>query len=124
MRPAASRTFWTAGNKRPINTAMMAMTTNSSIRVKAKRRVMTYAPFHRPAGGRDGAAAAPLGAGSRGYSLHNDVKTVRFLHPHVGREDRLGVGFGIHSVVENDPLFARALDGLCLAAKCFSLPPA
>src|SRR5216683_3049948 len=35
MRPAASRIFWTAGNSRPINTARIAMTTSSSMRVKA-----------------------------------------------------------------------------------------
>src|SRR5262245_66433089 len=33
MRLAASRTFWTAGSKRPIRIAMIAMTTKSSIRV-------------------------------------------------------------------------------------------
>jgi hypothetical protein len=35
MRAAASRTFWTAGSKRPIRIAMMAITTNSSISVNA-----------------------------------------------------------------------------------------
>jgi len=38
MRAAASRTFWTAGNSRPIRMAMMAMTTSSSISVKPERR--------------------------------------------------------------------------------------
>src|SRR5262249_361672 len=37
MRAAASRTFWTAGNSRPIRMAMMAMTTRSSISVKPRR---------------------------------------------------------------------------------------
>src|SRR5262249_26324144 len=37
MRLAASRTFCTAGSKRPINTAMMAITTSSSISVNADR---------------------------------------------------------------------------------------
>src|SRR5436190_22586457 len=37
MRAAASRTFWTAGNSRPMSTAMMAMTTSSSISVKPRR---------------------------------------------------------------------------------------
>src|SRR5687768_13144830 len=37
VRAAASRTFWTAGNSRPIRIAMMAMTTRSSISVKALR---------------------------------------------------------------------------------------
>src|SRR6516225_8806344 len=35
IRLAASRTFWTAGRRRPIRTPMMAMTTSSSISVKA-----------------------------------------------------------------------------------------
>jgi hypothetical protein len=37
IRAAASRTFWTAGSKRPIRTAMIAITTSSSISVKARR---------------------------------------------------------------------------------------
>src|SRR5438128_602247 len=38
MRLAASRTFCTAGSSRPMRTAMMAMTTSNSIRVKPIRR--------------------------------------------------------------------------------------
>src|SRR5262245_5911374 len=37
MRAAASRTFWTAGTSRPISTAIMAMTTTSSMRDIAVR---------------------------------------------------------------------------------------
>src|SRR5437762_7636975 len=37
VRAAASRTFWTAGRSRPMRTAMMAITTKSSIRVNAAR---------------------------------------------------------------------------------------
>src|SRR5262245_60841382 len=37
IRAAASRTFWTAGRSRPIRMAMMAITTSSSISVKARR---------------------------------------------------------------------------------------
>src|SRR5262245_2429425 len=37
MRAAASRTFWTAGRSRPMRMAMIAITTNSSISVKAPR---------------------------------------------------------------------------------------
>src|SRR5262245_15255213 len=37
MRAAASRIFWTAGKSRPIRIAMMAITTSSSISVKAIR---------------------------------------------------------------------------------------
>src|SRR4051794_19929281 len=36
-RAAASRTFWTAGSRRPIRMAMIAITTNSSISVNAAR---------------------------------------------------------------------------------------
>src|SRR5579859_950595 len=39
MRAAASRTFCTAGSKRPMRMAMMAITTSNSIRVKAVRLV-------------------------------------------------------------------------------------
>src|SRR5262245_48703735 len=53
IRAAASRTFWTAGNSRPIRIAMIAMTTSNSIRVKPGRfcrlrtRVMTKPPRRR-----------------------------------------------------------------------------
>jgi hypothetical protein len=40
MRLAASRTFCTAGSSRPMSTAMMAITTNSSISVKPRRRAV------------------------------------------------------------------------------------
>jgi hypothetical protein len=36
-RLAASRTFWTAGRSSPIRTAMIAITTNSSINVNPRR---------------------------------------------------------------------------------------
>src|SRR6516165_10398957 len=38
VRRAASRADWTAGNSRAINTAMIAMTTSNSIRVKPPAR--------------------------------------------------------------------------------------
>src|SRR5262249_17828887 len=37
IRLAASRIFWTAGSSRPIKIAMIAITTNNSIRVNARR---------------------------------------------------------------------------------------
>src|SRR5262249_7538457 len=40
MRLAASRTFCTAGSNRPIRMAMIAITTNNSIKVKARRWFM------------------------------------------------------------------------------------
>src|SRR5262249_40890458 len=39
---AASRTFCTAGTSRPISTAMMAMTTSKSMRVKAGRPICGF----------------------------------------------------------------------------------
>src|SRR5689334_8288407 len=39
MRLAASRTFWTAGNKSAMRMAMTAITTSSSISVKPDRRL-------------------------------------------------------------------------------------
>src|SRR5687767_15963977 len=42
VRAAASRTFCTAGSRRPIKTAMMAITTSSSMSVKADRRVRRF----------------------------------------------------------------------------------
>ena len=52
VRLAASRTFWTAGTSRPISTAMMAMTTSSSMRVKAVRftGASSPKPVYRPPG--------------------------------------------------------------------------
>src|SRR5208337_2318794 len=41
MRLAASRADWTAGSNRAISTAMIAVTTRSSIRVKPRHRFIT-----------------------------------------------------------------------------------
>src|SRR3954462_5081727 len=43
VRAAASRTFCTAGRSRPIRTAMIAITTSSSISVNAALRLLTGA---------------------------------------------------------------------------------
>jgi hypothetical protein len=40
VRLAASRTFCTAGTSSPISTAMMAITTKSSMSVKPRRRAV------------------------------------------------------------------------------------
>src|SRR5947209_3721997 len=52
-RPAASRTFWTAGRSRPIRIAMIAMMTSSSMSVKPRRPRrdvdMARAPWVKPA---------------------------------------------------------------------------
>src|SRR5438094_558991 len=66
-RAADSRTFCTAGTKRPMRMAMMAITTNSSISVKAARdREFLGAgrvPFRRDDFGED--LAGPLGVAVR-----------------------------------------------------------
>src|SRR5437773_3048739 len=50
-RDAASRTFCTAGRSKPISTAMIAMTTSSSISVKPRRyRSMELVSSHRRPG--------------------------------------------------------------------------
>src|SRR5581483_2956663 len=46
VRAAASRTFCTAGTKRAMRMAMIAMTTSSSISVKPWRREDIGKPFH------------------------------------------------------------------------------
>jgi hypothetical protein len=54
MRAAAARTFCTAGSSSPIRIAMMAMTTSSSINVKAERGdrgVRTMEDLQRKRGG-------------------------------------------------------------------------
>src|SRR5438046_1713372 len=59
MRAAASRTFCTAGSSRPMSTAMMAITTSSSIRVNAGRngrRTMERSP-HNEGGKKVGLAS-------------------------------------------------------------------
>src|SRR6516164_3333797 len=107
-RRAASRALWTAGRSRPIRTAMIAMTTSSSIRVKPRAaargfedRVMTGASemlgmgrddvgivtgtgsVHRPtpAGSR---LAGVLGAGRRALDLRG-VDALSHLLDGVGR---------------------------------------
>src|SRR5262249_61017202 len=51
VRSAAARTFCTAGSKSPMRMAMMAITTNNSTRVNARRmcgaRGFMMAPWHR-----------------------------------------------------------------------------
>src|SRR5438105_4159595 len=68
MRLAASRTFWMAGKSRAMSVAMMAITTKSSIRVKASRlhrakeRRMT-----RPLSGNEAGHRAALDRLRHGY---------------------------------------------------------
>src|SRR4051812_42616354 len=49
IRLPASRADWTAGSNSEINTAMIAMTTRSSIRVKPRRRIMNLLENEHPA---------------------------------------------------------------------------
>src|SRR5437764_7489911 len=49
-RAAASRTFWTAGSSRPIRIAMMAITTNSSMSVNARRESRDTSLIAQPSG--------------------------------------------------------------------------
>src|SRR5579884_1559555 len=58
VRAAAARTFWMAGSKRPMSTAMMAITTKSSISVKAGRDVRE-AFMGTPRENKDGTGRVP-----------------------------------------------------------------
>src|SRR6266481_2363551 len=48
VRAAASRTFWTAGSKRPMRMAIMAITTSNSISVKAGRWARAWVMSNPP----------------------------------------------------------------------------
>src|SRR5947209_16834428 len=80
MRAAASRTFCTAGRTRPIRTAMMAITTSSSIKVKPPRECRRAAKDSRVMGpilrGRYGSVppGPPFGAA---HSLSPGDSTLR-----------------------------------------------
>src|SRR5262249_39277070 len=102
MRLAASRTFWTAGNSRPMRIAMMAMTTSSSISVNAPLRRhfdQGMTPFLDKGDEKTNTAAwsslpERMTLGCFGHQL---------LEP--GRIDLLDLG----GVEANHPLAARAL---------------
>src|SRR5262245_52287078 len=85
MRLAASRTFCTAGTKRPIKMAMMAITTNSSIRVKARRRRenrgMTDPPLGAGRGGAVGFHASNLPLRRSGVNDTSPVASLGVLGP-------------------------------------------
>src|SRR6516225_5813526 len=87
MRLAASRTFWMAGSKRPIKTAMMAITTSSSISVKAVRRRMAD-------------LLSGIGGGLPGKGLMDlEVKAVLAIGRDLGRENRLTVVLGLDAIL-------------------------
>src|SRR5260370_38064875 len=60
MRLAAGRIFWTAGSSSPMRMAMMAMTTSSSISVKAWRRRMVGPPGSSYRSAESDGTAVPL----------------------------------------------------------------
>src|SRR4051794_34947803 len=76
IRAAASRTFCTAGSSSPISTAMIAMTTSSSISVNPRRGV-----------GRNTAFSSVWGNGSRRRGLGQDE-----VRPGEGGQGDLRVG--------------------------------
>src|SRR4051812_18864116 len=87
VRAAAARTFWTAGSRRPMRMAMMAITTSSSISVKPLRRERRQ--------GSMGEAPESVGAKGSGDDLFHDPAV------DVGQaEVAAGVGVGQLLVVE------------------------
>src|SRR5262245_61175636 len=86
MRPAASRTFCTAGRRRPIRMAIIAITTSSSMRVNARRARshgrMTASSKTR---GNDGRVA------TRAHSLAERTDTKRSGELHGERRGGLSV---------------------------------
>src|SRR5215470_10942721 len=79
MRAAASRTFWTAGSNRPMSIAIMAITTNNSINVNA-RRVRLVMDRSGMVGGRVVWAGGEGGARTR---WHGGLK-IRSVHEGTG----------------------------------------
>src|SRR5947209_3380650 len=89
-RAAAPRTFCTAGNSSPIRMAMMAITTSSSIKVKALRRfiadsvlsVMEKCPHH------------PQGTHGERRTAYECQPIERNSHHENGNQTRRGGGIG------------------------------
>src|SRR5438552_5373506 len=84
-RAAASRTFWTAGTNRPIKMAMMAMTTNNSIRVNPLRQRSMGKPSLRK---------------RKKESIEVEVELVTAVRGHFRLQDRLGVVLGRNALLE------------------------
>src|ERR671937_41447 len=97
-RLAASRTFCTAGRRRPIRTAMMAITTRSSMSVKAGRRRMAGL-LSGTGGGRAGSLAGPTRIQRTQGSIHLEVERVLALGLNLGGEGRPGVVLGLDTVL-------------------------
>src|SRR5262245_25093485 len=110
VRRAASRAAWTAGKSNAISTAMVAMTTSNSIRVKARLLMVGSLPLSRPrrpyevpgssaSVGRGGAGPASSARAARGRPAHLKGGSGRVPRPvgerraHRGR-DACGKGPG------------------------------
>src|SRR5688572_24123830 len=98
-RAAASRTFWTAGSRSPIRTAMMAMTTSSSISVKAERRRMGSSFRKRADCGRGGGART-YGHPEVVASVDLEVERVRPVLGDLGGQGGLDVVPGGDALLE------------------------
>src|SRR5262245_13954879 len=116
IRAAASRTFCTAGSNRPMRIAMMAMTTNNSIRVNPRRKRECIAPSFprigwakgertrpRPAAGRNASrdveielVRAVLGDGHFLLRVHIPVRWDQVPGDDVAASGRSGPGLGVH----------------------------
>src|SRR5262245_37014473 len=77
MRLAASRTFCTAGSSRPISTAIMAMTTSSSISVNADRRTVRPREGGRAPPGRGIVRLPLLVHVERGHAVRRPLSGLR-----------------------------------------------
>src|SRR6266478_778594 len=80
MRLAASRIFWTAGSKRPIKTAMMAITTNNSIRVNPRRFTRMAASFSKDKKNQFLKGRSPISSSSLRDSEVESVRPFLDLH--------------------------------------------
>src|SRR5262245_42189323 len=107
MRAAAARTFCTAGSRRPMRTAMIAITTSSSISVKPAWRLRDPLVMGSPSDW------TPLRAGTRGSELiraraRSDSRFTGRLRP--DRELRAG-----ELLIRQQPDVARQGDDVALA---------
>src|SRR6185437_3586093 len=108
MRAAASRTFCTAGNSRPMRMAMMAITTNSSISVKAVRATGLRIRQSPSLENKDEPESTP---GQSDQLLQVEIEVVRALFGHFRREFGVDVVLGRNQFLGHRPgtgsLFGR-----------------
>src|SRR5260370_11262412 len=99
-RAAASRTFCTAGNNRPIRMAMMAITTNNSIRVNARRRTRMAALLSKDGWGENEIKIRPLAPGPPGPALrYVEIELVRPFRLDFDNQLRLQVVLGRNALL-------------------------